>query len=316
MAEKRFEVGLTLPFDLTDHAGAAVLVERLGFDYLAIGEHVAFHGPVANAFVVLSHAAAVTERIKLLSAVTLAPLYPAVLLAKLAAMTDVVSRGRFELGVGVGGEYPPEFVATGVSARERGARTDEALQIVRALWPGDPVSHRGRFWRFDDLSLAPAPPSQPGPRIWIAGRAAAAIRRVVRAGDVWMPYMYTPEQLAGSVAEVRGALADAGRDPGSVAVSINCFVTVGTDAERVAAAKVGDTYRQDFTGTRRRYLVAGTAQDCVARLREYADAGAGSAIVTLACPTADWGDMARTVARDILPALPGRSRATEVLEER
>ncbi|ASW55634.1 LLM class flavin-dependent oxidoreductase [Plantactinospora sp. KBS50] len=192
MPDPRFEVGLTLPFDLTDWTAAATLVEAAGYDYLAIGEHVSFHGPTANAFVVLAHAAAVTSRVRLLSAVTLAPLYPAALLAKLAATTDIVSGGRFELGIGVGGEYPPEFEAVGVPTAERGARADETLRVVRALWSGRPASHRGRFWRFDDIALRPAPPTQPGPRIWIAGRGEAAIRRAVRSGDVWMPYMYTP----------------------------------------------------------------------------------------------------------------------------
>ena len=89
--------------DPGDITGEARHAERLGFDLAAAGEHVFFHGPVGNAFVTLAAAAAVTERIRLLSAVTLLPVYPMVLAAKMAATLDLVSHGRFELGVGVGG---------------------------------------------------------------------------------------------------------------------------------------------------------------------------------------------------------------------
>src|ERR1035441_3565929 len=109
----------------------------------AAGGHVLFPGPVCTAFVTLAAAAAVTERIRLLSAVTLLPVYPMVLAAKMAASLDLVSHGRFELGVGVGGEYPPEFAASGVPVGGRGARTDEALAVLVRLLSGERVTAEG-----------------------------------------------------------------------------------------------------------------------------------------------------------------------------
>ena len=114
-------VGLMLgtggdPGDIAEEARHA---ERLGFDLVAAGEHVFFHGPVSNAFVTLAAAAAVTERIRLLSALTILPMYPMVMAAKMAATLDRVSHGRFDLGVGVGGDYPPEFAASGVPVEAR-----------------------------------------------------------------------------------------------------------------------------------------------------------------------------------------------------
>lgn len=97
-------------------------IEELGFDYVGSGEHVAFHVPTPNNFISLAAAAGATQRVKLLSAVTVLPLYPAVLAAKLAAALDVASGGRLTLGVGVGGEYPRGFEACGVPVHERGAR--------------------------------------------------------------------------------------------------------------------------------------------------------------------------------------------------
>ena len=90
---------------VTNVAQFARRAEELGFDMLGCGEHVMFHGPVGNTVVSLSVAAGATGRIKLLSSIVLLPLYPAALAAKLGAALDVASNGRYNFGVGVGGEF-------------------------------------------------------------------------------------------------------------------------------------------------------------------------------------------------------------------
>ena len=93
-----------------------------------LGEHVFFHVPCSNAFISLAVAAGATTELKLMSTITLLPLYPAVLAAKQAAALDVASGGRFHMGIGVGGELPREFEASGVPVSERGARTPQGSQ--------------------------------------------------------------------------------------------------------------------------------------------------------------------------------------------
>ncbi len=188
------------PGGIADEARAA---ERLGFDLAAAGEHVFFECPVSNAFVTLAAAAAVTERIRLLSAVTILPMYPMALAAKMAATLDRVSHGRFELGVGVGGEFPPEFAANGVPVAGRGARTDEALGVLLRLLSGDKVTAEGQFGSLRDLRLDPPPLQQPRPPLWVGGRKTPAMRRAGRFADVWMPYMVSPESFTRSLAGVR-----------------------------------------------------------------------------------------------------------------
>ena len=105
--------------------------EQLGFDLLGCGEHLFFHGPTPHGLTMLSAAAAVTSRIRLVSSITLLPLYPPALVAKMAATVDRISEGRLELGLGSGGEYPPEFAAAGgsgdsVSPDGRGPRSSAA----------------------------------------------------------------------------------------------------------------------------------------------------------------------------------------------
>ena len=270
-------VYLTLGPDQTRAAAEARAAEAAGYDGVATGEHVFFHGPVANGFVVLAAAAGATERIRLLTSLTVLPLYPAALAAKLATTLDNVSGGRFDMGVGVGGEHPPEFVAVGAEVTERGARTDEALDLLRALWAGGPVRHDGRFSTVPGLALEPGPVQPGGPPVWLGGRRAAAIRRAGRHGDVWLPYMYTPEQVASSLAEVRRAAEQAGRDPQAVRGAVFCWGGVAEDAARSrrdVVEGVSAVYQQDFDRLADRYLLHGDPDRVLARVREYADAGA------------------------------------------
>src|SRR5581483_6819354 len=198
------EFGFALP-DLAGIGPQSQRIEALGYDYLAMGEHVAFHGPTPNSFVGLAVAAASTRRIKVLSSVVLLPLYPAALAAKLAAALDVVAGGRYTMGVGVGGEYPPEFEACGVPVAERGQRCNEALDVIRRLWQQPPVTYHGRFSHFTDVSIRPGPVQRPSIPIWVSGRSTAAMRRAAQYGDGWMPYMYTPDMVAESAASVSAA---------------------------------------------------------------------------------------------------------------
>jgi probable F420-dependent oxidoreductase len=279
-------VGLVLPID--GAVEVAVAAEQRGFDFVATGEHVAFHGPTPNAFVWLAAAAGATRRIGLVSTVTLLPQYPAVLAAKLVASLDHVSGGRFQLGIGVGGEYPEEFRAVGVDVRQRGRRTDEAIAVLRALLGGQRTSFDGAFTTFDDLRVGPPSPQRHLP-FWIAGRREAAMRRAGRYGDVWLPYMFTPEQLAASLRTVGRHAEDAGRPPDAVEGAVFLWAAVDDDhdtARRAVVDTVGRVYAQDFS-TMERYLLFGTPDTAAARVREYLDAGARSVVISPATPLDD-----------------------------
>ena len=117
-----------------------------------------------------------TERVRVGTAILLLPLYQPVIAAKQLADLDAWSGGRVSVGVGVGGEFPHEFDAVGVPVRERGARTDEAMQVMRALWQGDPVTFHGRFTDLDEAQLVPVAPRDGrsgqagGPPFLVSGR--------------------------------------------------------------------------------------------------------------------------------------------------
>jgi probable F420-dependent oxidoreductase len=300
------KVGLSLAKAATAAADAR-MAEGLGFHYIGVGEHVFFHGVGPNPYVQLAAAAGATTDIRLVSTISLLPLYPAPLAAKLAATLDQVSGGRFELGVGAGGEFPREFEAVGVDPRARFRRMDEALQVLELLFSGERVSYDGEFTHLDDVVLNPPPVQPGGPPIWLGGRKGSAIRRAGRFASTWMPYMVTPELLARTLDEVRAAAVDAGRSADDVRGAVFAFTCADDDAEwarAVGIETVSATYQQDFTPLADRYLVLGTPDRVVERLREYAAAGADVAMIHLATTQPeDFRRALKTIAEQVLPEL-------------
>ncbi len=291
-----FELGIGGPSggarDGSQLAEAATRAEDLGFAWFGNGEHVMFHNPTSSALINLAFLAGVTSRIRLLSAITLVPLYPAALLAKMAASLAILADGRFELGIGVGGEYPAEFTACGVDVRTRGARTDEAIDVMRAMWTGRQVDHDGRFWQVKGR-LQPEPPSPP--RIWVAGRSPAAVRRAIRAGDVYMPYLLRPHRLREQIGMIEQR----------VPIMPYVFLHVDDNGDRAradAAEWVGHMYRQN-PETFRELVIAGDADDCAARLAQIRDWGCSGAHITLVCPPGQWLERCDLVGQEILPKL-------------
>ena len=299
------QIGLVL--GELDHAVAeAQALEAAGFDLLAAGEHLFFHGPVPNAFVTLAAAAGATSRIRLVSSITLLPLYPAALAAKLAATLDRVSGGRFEMGIGAGGEYPAEFTAAGVDPATRFRRVEEGLHVLRELFTGDRVSFDGEFTTLHDVALDPPPVQVGGPPIWLGGRKTGAIRRAGRFADVWLPYMVDPAQLRESLAGVREAAAAEGRDAEAVSGAVLAWTCVDRDGERARRTgieTVSKAYAQDFTPMADRYLVLGTPKQVAERFAEFIEAGAERILIQPACATTERERMIGTLAADVLPAL-------------
>ncbi len=302
MSDVEFGIGLRR---LDSAAEDARLAESLGYEFVTTGEHVFFHGPVGNGLISLAAAAGATQRIRLMSTITLVPLYPPALLAKQVAALDVVSGGRFQLGVGVGGEFPREFEACGVPGSERGARTNEALEVMKRLWTEDDVRFEGPFTSLPGVTLNPKPTQKPHPAIWISGRSDAAMRRCARYGTGWLPYMYTPEMLHESLATI-AQHSESVRRSEPVRPGLFIFFAVHPDHDRavaMAAERLSVQYNQDFTKLVGRYALAGDPAACIARLREYVDAGASTIILNSACPGDYVAENERLLAQEVLPAL-------------
>ena len=296
------EFGVTLPSvkGIPEFAREA---ESFGFDYLATGEHVMFHGPVSNSLIAMAVASAVTTKIKLMSSIILLPLYNPVMLAKQTAVLDVASNGRYHMGIGIGGEFPKEFEAIGVPVNQRASRSNEALTVIKKLWTESNVTFEGRYSRFSGVTLEPRPQQKPHPPIWVAGRKEPAMRRAATYGDGWLPYMYTPEMLRESIGKIDAFGKDAGRDMSNFRYGQFIFVSVYPDrkeAEAVAAKALGRNYAQDFSKIAGRYTLYGNPEDCRKRLREYVDAGARTVLFAWACRPEDIANNLKLMANEVV----------------
>jgi len=214
----------------------AMAAERLGYGVVWTAEHVAMpytirtpypYGgrfpfaptdPILDVGATLAYVAACTTRIRLGSAVIVLPYHQPVPLAKALATVDVLSNGRLLLGV-ASGWLREEFELLGVPFRERGARTDEAIALIRALWTDAHVTFRGRFFALDDAAVFPKPVQCPHPPIWIGGDSEAALRRVVRCGDGWLAVPRDLPHLTDRVSRLRQAAEGAGRDPADIGIA-------------------------------------------------------------------------------------------------
>jgi alkanesulfonate monooxygenase SsuD/methylene tetrahydromethanopterin reductase-like flavin-dependent oxidoreductase (luciferase family) len=302
----RVTAGLVLPIE-GDVAGIAQKAERLGYEYLAAPEHIAFHAPVPNSFIWLSAASGATRTIQLVSTVALPPLYPSVLFAKMVCSLDYLSGGRFCVGVGVGGEYAEEFRAAGVPLAERGPRTDEALDVLKVLLEAsEPANYSGKFTEFEAISLAPKL-GRGCPPIWAGGRSVPAMRRAARYADVWMPYMFSPEQTAAGRANVQAFAREYERPADSIDTGIYLFAVVSDDEVRgreQAVRFASHRYQQDFRSLSHKFLI-GSPGSVLARIHDYIAVGVSTFILELACPPAEYEEQMERIAREIIPFLPG-----------
>ena len=186
----------------------------------ADGEMPPQYRSVLDPVVSLAYAAAVTERVRLGTAILNAPFYPPALLAKELTTVDVLSGGRLDVGLGVGW-LPEEFTAAGVSTERRGARTAEFVACLRALWGDDPVEFHGKFYEVPRAHVEPKPVQRPYPPVLLGGAAEPALRRAGRIADGWISgSRHDLSRIGEAIDTVRGAAAEAGRDPDRVRVVV------------------------------------------------------------------------------------------------
>jgi probable F420-dependent oxidoreductase len=266
----------------------AELAESAGYDSLWAGDHVTFRNPILDVTVALASFAACTELIAIGAAVVLLPLRHPSLVAREFASLDYLSGGRVVLGVGVGGEAGKDFEAVGIDPSERGARADEAMAALRELFRGPAASFSGRFFSFTGVAIEPPPVQPGGPPLLVGGRSEAALRRAGRLGDGWLPIWVSAERFQEGMAQVRRHAAAAGRDPEALAAAVVCPALVGDGSRERLAAHLEERYGMSVEPHLvARYCIAGSEDECAARVREYAAAGAEHLIFNVGCAAGD-----------------------------
>jgi probable F420-dependent oxidoreductase len=287
-----------------DRAGLRRFLERaeaLGLESAWVVEQVLGSIPSLEPVECLTWAAALTERIRLGTAVLLTPLRSPVHLAKSLATLDQLSGGRLDVGIGLGGNtkvYP----AYGIAAARRVARFNEGLRLMQALWTEPRVTFAGEFWQLENAAMEPKPVQRPHPPLWLGGHHPDALRRAVgwAAGFMGAGSASTAT-FAREVELLRGFLAEARRDPATMDVGKRVYVAVDRDRER-AGRRLAE-YFGSFYG--RPQLAAevsvwGSVDQCVAGLREVVDAGARLLMLN---PVFDELEQLETLVGDVVPRL-------------
>ena len=202
-------------------------VEAIGYDWIAATDHVMYAyetaarpaaGPYVGATIqhevltTLAYLAACSSRLILTSSVLVLPQRQPVLVAKQAAELDILSGGRFRLGVGTGWQEA-EFASLGTPFRQRPSRMEEAVAVLRACWSEEPVRFEGRYTTVREMSMLPKPVTPGGPPILFGGAVPAAEERAARLGDGWIGLSRVPPEGAReSVQRIKAHLAKNGRD--------------------------------------------------------------------------------------------------------
>jgi probable F420-dependent oxidoreductase len=225
-------------------------VEDLGYRHLTIYDHVLGADPAVHAgwkgpydvdttfhepLVFHGFVAAITK-LELVTGIIVAPQRQTALLAKQATEVDILSRGRFRLGIGIGWNAV-EYEALGQDFSTRGEREEEQVEVLRRLWTERSVTHDGKFDRITGAGLAPLPVQRPIP-IWLGGVSPVAYRRMGRLADGWFPRVGLGPKLDAARATIAEAAAEAGRDP--AAIGMEARVSLGaSDAEDVIRSAEG-----------------------------------------------------------------------------
>lgn len=241
------KLGITLP--LIDIQGSPSIVrdfaqaaEAMGYDHLGAPDHVLgvnaasrpdwgqrntsqdfFHDP----FVLFGFLAACTTKIEFSTQVLILAQRQTALVAKQAASLDVLSNGRFRFGVGIGWN-PVEFTGLNENFANRGKRSAEQLQVLKALWAEPHVSFKGQWHTIEDAGINPLPVKRSIP-LWLGGHEDVVLRRIAKWGDGWIMLAHPLGDIAKAEFEkLRGFIRAEGRDPASVGLEVWVSTAEGT----------------------------------------------------------------------------------------
>jgi probable F420-dependent oxidoreductase len=282
------------------------LCERTAIDSVWFSERLSSPLTVLEPMTTMAAVAARTTRLKFGPSVLIAPFRTPVLAARELAMLDYLSQGRVLPAVGVGVEQEREFHAAGVPFKERGRRTDEAIQIMRRCWAESEVTFAGQFWTLDRVTVLPRPVQQPLP-LWIGGNSEAAMRRAGRLGDGWIPSFIAPEPFRAGVDRTLAFAAEAGRTvPGD---HFGALVYYGFDRDPAAARARAAPYipkgRVD-DATLAACTAFGPPEVLVERLEQYVRGGGSKFVVRPMVPPEMLLDQLGELAAEVVPVFHAR----------
>ena len=281
--------------------------EAMGFDSLWVTE-VLLRGSL-DPFTFLSAAAARTRSITLGTVVAVLPFRHPIQWVKLALSVDALSSGRLILGVGIGGEFPKELEMMGLDMRNRASISDETLEAMRRLLTESNITHEGKRFQFQDVTMSSPTGEKPHIPIWVGGEwhdgvAPGVLKRAARFGDGFVP-VDMPFDAYGEVRQkIEAYASEMGRDPSSFEWAIMFWACLGHSAEAARgeaeehiSARLGFHWPLDNSKAN----ILGTPRDFVDTIQRYVSAGVRHFIFNMACRRPDVMRQYQVIAREVIP---------------
>jgi len=278
------------------------LARDRGWDAVGTGQHYLSEGMSQLQLIpFLGRLAAEAGEMTGVAGVLLINLHNPVEVAECIASLDVIWRGNFVFGVGLG-YREVEFDAFKVPKGQRLRRFEECLEIVKRLWTEDRVTFEGQFWRLENATIAPKPVQRPRPPLWFGGSHPVAIRRAARMADGWIGAgSSSTGQFADAVGTLREALVAQGRDPSTFPVAKRVYVALDPNAER-ARSRLRRWFSMFYRDPEAadRVAVFGPSDACVTGIAAVAKAGAGLIVLN---PVFDAEEQTELLVTEVIPGV-------------
>ena len=282
------------------------LVDDLGYDSMWVGDHVAFTIPILDSITQLAWACGQSERLTFGTGIYLLPLRHPTPVAKMISTLDHLCGGRLIFGVGVGGEFPNEFAACGIPVKERGARLNEGIAVLRKLWNGGEVENNGKFYPFPNVELLPTPRQKGGPPIWCGGRSDGALTRAGALCDGYISYVVTPEMFKDAMEKISLAAEEAGRDVGEYGTGHLLFLRIDDSYEKAldaATEALSVRYAMDFRRPAEKYCALGFPVDIAAKIDAFKSVGVRHFVLDFVGPYEQRDQQIERFAQEVRPLL-------------
>jgi probable F420-dependent oxidoreductase len=268
------------------------------------------YDPMVTASLLAAH----TRRIRFVTSTIVLPHHHPLLLSRQIATLDVLSGGRFTLGIGLGGSAEEYRRLRGELGRaNRGAMLDEYLEALRVLWTERSATHHGTYVRFDDVEAFPKPVQEPLP-IFMAGKAEGVFHRIARLGEGWIDTFMTPPEIAARVADLRRFVSQARGRAEPVEIARQFYLSLAPSDELARAnheaSLPGARGPASFGPPNSEMVIIGTPDHVAARLRDYVAAGVTEICAIFFSPTAAGAIEQMTLFRDeVIPAVQATAHA-------
>jgi probable F420-dependent oxidoreductase len=276
--------------------------EVLDVDSLWVSERLVSSALTLEPITFLSFIAGRLRHMKLGTSTLVLPTRNPIVLAKELATLDFLSRGRLFPAFGLGGDESKDLQTIGVSKKERAARADEMIVLMRRLWTEESVTFEGKFYSVQDATIMPRPWQKNGLPIWIGGRSQAALRRTGRLGDGWLVSSVSPVEVEAGIKTIREYAAEAGREvpedhygvliPFYFAASAEKALEIGGRAVRPRA----DMPMPEFTAF-------GNPDQVRAKVQAYIAAGSTKFVMRPCGPFDGWREQMEMLAREVIRPL-------------